>query len=233
MKKPMPKISVIIPTLNEESYIEATLLSIKNQDCGVNYEVIVCDGQSTDKTVRKAEKLADKVIICKKRGIGYGRNEGAKYAKGDLLVFIDADTILPPNYLCETWEIYKQNKYVGFSTVFKLPRISLKYKLIEMIFNSMDIMRGWFGKTILPGYNTCVPKSDFKKVGGFPEIFNEDVWFSEKLRKIGKIRLFTHFYVIASSRREMMGFINLTKYYYDIRRVQFKGGSSHNYVPVR
>ncbi|MEM5873123.1 MAG: glycosyltransferase, partial [Candidatus Aenigmatarchaeota archaeon] len=68
-----PKISVIIPTYNEEKYIEDTLLSIKYQRFNYPYEIIVSDSNSKDKTIEIAKKYANKIIITKKRGISIGR----------------------------------------------------------------------------------------------------------------------------------------------------------------
>ena len=69
-----PSVSVIVPTLNEEKYLESCLKSIKNQDYQGEYEIIVSDGGSKDKTLKIAKKYADKVITCDKKGIAYGRN---------------------------------------------------------------------------------------------------------------------------------------------------------------
>ena len=95
-------ISIIIPTLNEEKYIENTLKALKNQDYNGKYEIIVADGMSKDRTVKIAQKYADKVIKVKKPGISAGRNAGAGIAKGGIFLFIDADTIVFPNlFNCE------------------------------------------------------------------------------------------------------------------------------------
>jgi glycosyltransferase involved in cell wall biosynthesis len=63
----MEKVSVIVPTYNEERYIKFCILALKNQDYNGEYEIIVSDGGSKDNTVKIARKLADKVIICKKK----------------------------------------------------------------------------------------------------------------------------------------------------------------------
>jgi len=70
-------ISVIVPTFNEEKYIEATLKSIKNQKTDLEYEIIVSDCKSQDKTVSISRKYADKIVSTSKRTIASGRNNGA------------------------------------------------------------------------------------------------------------------------------------------------------------
>jgi Glycosyltransferases involved in cell wall biogenesis len=90
-------ISVIIPALNEEDVIEYCLQSLENQNYK-NFEIIVVDGGSKDRTVEIAEKYA-RVIKQKSKTIGGARKEGTLAAKGDILAFTDADTIFDPNWL--------------------------------------------------------------------------------------------------------------------------------------
>ena len=93
-----PSISIIIPTLNEEKYIERCLKSLKNQSFR-NFEIIVSDSYSTDDTVKIAKKYGAKVVLTKKTGPAAGRNEGARKAKGSILVFLDADTFVTKKFL--------------------------------------------------------------------------------------------------------------------------------------
>ncbi|MDI6642623.1 MAG: glycosyltransferase, partial [Candidatus Hodarchaeaceae archaeon] len=85
-------ISVIIPTLNEGKYLDRTLLAIKGQRYGGEVEIIVSDSSSEDDTQEIARRYGAKVIASERRGPAAGRNRGAQAAKGDILVFIDADT---------------------------------------------------------------------------------------------------------------------------------------------
>lgn len=86
-------ISIIIPTLLEEKIIESTLSAIKS-GLKIPYELIVSDGGSSDGTVEKARKYADKIVVysgLKRQTIAQGRNDGAKVAQGNFFVFLDAD----------------------------------------------------------------------------------------------------------------------------------------------
>lgn len=85
-------LSVIIPAFNEEKYIAETISSVRKQL--VPHEVIVVCNGCTDNTEKVTKKLADKVIVLKSRGVSRARNAGAKEAKYDMLVFLDADTVL-------------------------------------------------------------------------------------------------------------------------------------------
>jgi len=95
----MPFISFIIPAKNEELYIGKCLDSIKRQDYPGDIEIIVIDNGSSDKTKTIANQFDVKIITKLDGNISCLRNLGAKYSKGDLLVFVDADCILPSNWL--------------------------------------------------------------------------------------------------------------------------------------
>ena len=114
----MIKVSVIIPTLNEERYIEDCLKSLKKQSFK-NYEIIVSDGLSTDNTVKIAKKYTKNVISSKNKGIGDGRNKGAKIAKGEILLFLDADSTIAPNLLGKLSESMENKNIIGLTTEVK------------------------------------------------------------------------------------------------------------------
>ena len=115
-----PLLSVIIPTLNEQSGIEETIRSIpKSYICnklGYEIEIIVVDGQSTDSTCEIATRLGARVIIEKRRGYGRACKSGFADAKGDIVVTLDADNTYPtksiPTYIEEL-----NNKNLEFITI--------------------------------------------------------------------------------------------------------------------
>lgn len=99
-------ISVVIPAFNEEQYLANTIASVRGQL--VPHEIIVVCNGCTDSTEKIAKKLADRVIVLKERGVSRARNAGAKAAKYDMLVFLDADTLLSPKVF---QEIVKKQGY--------------------------------------------------------------------------------------------------------------------------
>ena len=97
--RPQPYLSVIIPALNEEAHIEETILNARNPDA----EIIVVDGGSGDRTVERAEQ-AGAAVIRGPRGRALQQNQGAAAARGSVLLFLHADTLLPKDYVAQVFE---------------------------------------------------------------------------------------------------------------------------------
>jgi len=198
-----PKISVIIPTLNEEKYIEKTLLSIKAQTIKQPYEIIVSDGKSKDRTVEIAKKYADKIVVCNKNGISVGRNLGAKYAEGEILVFIDADTILLPNTLEEVYKEVKKKNVALVSCPVAPSSYSPSFYFLYWFYNQFSKNSIKVGKPQIAGMFMATKKEMFDLVGGFDENLKilEDYDFSERISKFGKVKIVESTFVLTSPRR--------------------------------
>ena len=214
-----PEISVIIPTLNEEKYLEDTLLSIKWQNINVPYEIIVSDGKSKDRTVEIAKKYADKIVICKRKGISLGRNVGALVAKGKYFVFVDADTLLLPNTLSE---VYKEIRKRGVALI-SVPVMPKNFKasnfFFYFVFNIFSKISTFTKKPQISGIFMCVKAEYFRKIGGFNEELKilEDFDFSERIAKLGKVKIVESTMVLTSPRRiERWGKIKAPLRYVDI-----------------
>jgi glycosyltransferase involved in cell wall biosynthesis len=93
-----PSISIIIPAHNEEDYLGTTLDTLNRQDYP-HCEIVVVANGCTDRTVEVARQKCDRVVTLEEKGLGVSRNLGARMAAGDLLIFLDADTILEPHAL--------------------------------------------------------------------------------------------------------------------------------------
>lgn len=93
-----PSISVIIPAHNEEKYLGNTLTALKAQTYPHFEVIVVCNG-CTDNTREIASAQADRTIVLDEKALSRARNAGGAKARGDLLIFLDADTLLEPNAL--------------------------------------------------------------------------------------------------------------------------------------
>jgi glycosyltransferase involved in cell wall biosynthesis len=199
----LPTISVIIPTLNEEKYIESSLKSLINQDYKGEYEIIVADGMSKDNTVRIAKKFADKVITVKQRGVSAGRNEGAKIAKGEILLFLDADTILLFNGLTEISKPFRKKKVAGVACPIiplspEAKDFAIYWSLNQFIKKSLKT-----NKPQVTGICCAYRKKVFEKVGGFNKYLDtlEDYDLSERISKKGEIVFIQNTLALTSNRR--------------------------------
>jgi glycosyltransferase involved in cell wall biosynthesis len=218
------EISVIVPALNEEDTILPCLKALLSQSFPrEKYEIIVSDGYSHDRTVEIARKYADKVIITKKRGIWYGRNFGAKFAKGKYLVFIDADTMVKEDYL-KTIHRHFEKGYIGVSTAFSFSNKNLRLRLAEPVANAYYLLHNIFwGYPYLLGFNICMTRKVFEEVGGFKKYELEDIEMSEVLRKKGKTLLIPKRLALTSPRRlEAFGLFGALRYYLEMMFIQKK-----------
>ena len=208
-------VSFVIPTLNEEGYIEKTLKAIKAQKTNLKFEIIVVDGMSEDKTVKISKKYA-RIVSQKTRGIADARNLGAKNAKGKLIVFVDADSLLPPDYLDIVWNRLQSDK--------KLVALTAKIKyhpdtLSSRIFWKLSEITNWIaflGNRFVIGPNLAVWKTAFKKSGGFPDVPSEDYALARNLQRVGKIEYFMGTHCLSSARRLKRNPIGASFYYMGI-----------------
>lgn len=199
----MPEISVIVPALNEEKYIHNVIDGLEKQTFK-DFETIVVDGGSEDNTVKIVKKHA-KVIVSYRKGAGSARNAGAKAAKGDILLFLDADT-RPSKQLLDTYhKMFQDDKVVAATgPIYPLERSKLRiwigYKFISVYFVKASML---VGRPSIVGSNFAARKSVFEKANGFNEKFitYEDWDLSNRLKKYGKIAYSDNAMVNTSARR--------------------------------
>jgi len=210
-------VSVIVPTLNEEDNIGVCLRSICGQKTRYEFEVIVCDGRSEDRTAAIAERFADRVVVSKRRSVGIQRTSGARIAKGRFLLFVDADTVLPPGYIESAAKKFNDRKVAGFSAGFRFSQRTRRLIFSEKVVNNYLAFRDSMGAATLPGFNTWVRKDVFWRLQGFRDVPLEDIDFSIRLNRIGVTHYYTDLYVVTSSRRlEEMGLLGTIRYYLEM-----------------
>jgi len=104
-----PKVSIVIPTYNEEKHITECLDSIMNQYY-TNYEIIVVDGMSTDNTKNIVGKYNVILLDNPKKIMPCGTNIGIKHSKGEYIVLLGGHSFIPENFLSKNLEIFKELK---------------------------------------------------------------------------------------------------------------------------
>lgn len=185
----MKTVSVIIPAKNEEKYIGNCLASLASLDFpAVRYEVILADNGSTDNTVSIAESRSVKVVtLPEKKSISAVRNGGALQASGDILVFLDADCTVAPDWLLQAERYFDRNDVACFGSS---PIIPEKSTWVEQAwFLVRESHRQVFEREWQESTNMFIPKVIFEKAGGFNEKLKtcEDVDLSYRLAEFGKI----------------------------------------------
>ncbi|MBI2470800.1 MAG: TIGR04283 family arsenosugar biosynthesis glycosyltransferase [Planctomycetes bacterium] len=185
------KISVIIPTLNEESHIEKTLRSVMKQDG--DYELYVVDGGSADKTVAIAKRYA--CVINSQRGRAVQMNTGERLSTGDVLLFLHADTQLPDNAFRELIKRMKDDTVAGGS-------FYIAFDADNFILGGVSfITRFNFRLFHFGDQGIFVRRDVFQKICGYKEMpIMEDYDFYKRLRNQGKVILI-RLPVISSARR--------------------------------
>jgi glycosyltransferase involved in cell wall biosynthesis len=129
----MTKISVVIPTLNEELSIGQVLDSLHKNMKGLDYEIVIVDGLSKDKTVEISKEKKARVILEKRKGYGRAYKTGFSKAKGEIIVTMDGDTTYPDELVPELVEKLKREKldYITCDRLSKLDKevMSKKHRL--------------------------------------------------------------------------------------------------------
>ena len=197
-------LSIIIPTLNEAKFLPNLLASLQKQTFK-DFEVIVADNHSTDTTRLIAQKAGAKIIDGGLPAVG--RNNGAKIAQGERLLFLDADVVLPPDFLKEAEKEINNSDFSAASCFIK----PLSEKKIDKFLH--NIVNLYFRATegILPhapGFCIFVKKEIHELIGGFDE----------------KIKLAEdHDYVFRISKIVNFGFLRSVQIPVSVRRLDKDG----------
>ena len=212
--------SVVIPAYNEEELLPSTLdhlnicLDQLNEYKG---EIIVVDNASTDHTVEVALEKGAEVTKESERSIAKTRNKGAKEAKGAILFFIDADTIVPLEVLREALELMKNPLYGGGGATVKFDQNQGRFIAGVLVPEFWNLISRLF-KLAAGSFIYCRAE-DFEKIGGFSEKLyaGEEIQFSISLKKIlrhtRKRFVILHRSPVITSSRKLVWYGNLKIFY--------------------
>ncbi len=231
----MVTFSVVIPAYNEAKYIERTLSALKNQTFK-DFEIIVKDGKSQDQTVKIGRKYTKKVVSQKDTSAADARNQGAQHATGQILVFLDADTALPPKTLAHFSELMKNEDIVGVScrkvpqSNSTLDRIMYEFVNISTYISSVLRLGGAHGNLML------IRRNAFEQVGGFnPNIIvAEEQDLVRRATKLGKYKFLLDYSVLENPRRvQTWGRLRVYKAWFIGMYKSFRVGKRQPYEKIR
>lgn len=181
--------SVVIPCFNEESYVCSLLSDLESQTIELDkFEVVVVDNNSTDRTSQVVwdyainSKLNIRILHEYTPGVSLARNRGSNIARGDVIVFLDADNALKESFLLRLYDYTVNRKYLAGS--------------IRTLPDELDV-KGWLVFTVLeiikifsfkPFGKSFVTKDVLYRSDGFNEdiVLGENVEFLQKIKRIVK-----------------------------------------------
>lgn len=185
----VPLISFIVPAHNEEFELPDTLASIDVAARGVGerYEIVVADDASTDSTATVATQFGAHVVGLNRRQIAAARNAGARAARGDIFVFVDADTRITSALLRAVRGAIDAG-YVGGGARMKFDERAPGWTAIVLpVFSAI-----YFGlMRFAAGGFVFATREAFAAVGGFDEAYfaGEEIFFSRAMRRIGRFTI--------------------------------------------
>lgn len=198
-----PKISIIIPVLNEASNIRLVLASLQNV---ANVEVIVVDGGSQDETVQIARFLGVKVV-CSAAGRAHQMNAGAISATGDILLFLHADTRLPTGFETMVPLALAQSGTIAGAFSLRIDGNMRSLRLVEKMVN-------WRSRNISLPYGDqaiFLKAAVFHDIGGFPDLpIMEDFELMLRLRRLGRIAIVPASVLTSARRWQKLGVVKTT-----------------------
>ncbi len=241
-----PRISVIIPTLQEEKLIEQTLRQftpeLRADHC---LEVVVSDGGSADRTVALAGALAD-LVVCHRepyaQTISMGRNRGAEAASGEIFVFINADVMIaePDAFFRLMREAVRDPRVAAATCNVLVPpdQETLQDRFYHGFFNWYFRMLNLVGMGMGRGECHVMRAVTFRTAGGYNEAIaaGEDYELFLRLHRVGMIAFVRSLTVFESPRRyRRYGYLRITLLWLlnGLGVLLFKRSMVHEWKPVR
>jgi rSAM/selenodomain-associated transferase 2 len=192
-------ISLIIPTLNEEGCLEDTLLLLRQQR---PHEIIVVDGGSSDATCRLAQ--AADLVLHGPRGRAAQMNLGAAHATGDHLVFLHADCSLETGALGDAERLLRRQDIVAGCFTMTVRAHGWRYRCIDHCATARVRLTG----LVYGDQGLFLRRESFLQLGGFPRLaFMEDLFFSQTLRRHGRIAVSARRIFVSPRRWQRTGVV--------------------------
>jgi glycosyltransferase involved in cell wall biosynthesis len=202
-------ISVIVPAFNEEKLLAASLAEISKAATsfaarGWNFELVVCDNNSTDRTAEIARAAGATVVFEPVNQIARARNAGAAAATGDWLVFVDADTHPSAELFAEVAEKIAAGHCLAGGVTIRLDEQQFAATVVTAIWNWTSRCKQWMAGSFI-----FVEAAAFRTIGGFNQEFYaaEELDLSQRLKKLarstGKKIFILHRHPIQTSARKL------------------------------
>lgn len=213
------KLSVVVPMLNEESAIVATLRAIRAG--APDAEIVVVDGASADRSVERARALCD-ILLHAPRGRPRQMNAGADAASGDVLAFVHADTLVPAAFGADIAAAMADSRVVGgrFDVALDDP-----HPLCVLIGNLISL-RSRLSRTATGDQAIFVRREVFRALGGFPDFpICEDLDFARRMKRAGRVACLRSRVITSARRWRRRGILRTVLTMWTIRALYLAGVS--------
>lgn len=167
-----PVFSVIVPTLNEGDYISLLLSDLQKQTLR-NFEVIIVDGHSTDTTIEQVEsfrhKLNLRLLEAPKKNVSLQRNLGAENARGNFLIFIDADCRIHTGFLKKLDAAIKKYKHLLYMPAMLPEKKIYSHETYTVLTNFTSEISRILGRPFATSSTLIIEKNFFSFLGKYDE----------------------------------------------------------------
>jgi glycosyltransferase involved in cell wall biosynthesis len=222
------KISVIVPAFNEEKMIGNSLAAIREAalafEGSAEWELIVCDNNSTDGTSEIARAAGARVVFEPINQIARARNRGASIAGGDWLIFVDADSFPTRELFGRALEEINNPRCAGGGCLLRLDQTEAMSVMFLGLWNFVSRITGWAAGSFV----YCDTRL-FRELGGFSErlFASEEIEFCKRLKKLARaerrrLRIITDVRMITSARK--MHLYTKSEHFWFLLRAGFRPG---------
>lgn len=214
------RFSIIMPILNEEAILTSQLERLTQQCAQQDYELLLVDGGSTDRTAEIARPYGH--VLNTPCGRARQMNAGAAAASGDILLFLHADTELPDSVFLAIEEAFAAPEVVAgaFRLCFNCDHLS--YRMVAFITN----LRSQTFTVFTGDQAYFIRRTSFEAVEGYPDQpLMEDLEIIARLRRIGIVLLVPHYVKTSARRHEKIGLFRSVLFMWYLRTL-YKFGVS-------
>lgn len=209
------RVSVVIPTLNEEKDLPNLLESLKKQTFR-DFEILVADAGSKDQTRPIATSFGARVVDGGMPGVG--RNRGAAASNGDYLFFFDADVVLPEDFLAKAVREMDE-EFIDLATCVFYPMSNLRLDKILFAFTNLTVKMSVNNNPRAAGFCIFITRRLFDRIGGF----DESLRLAEDHDLVGRASVFRSLHVLKSTSLQVSirrlakeGRFSLIKKYFEV-----------------
>lgn len=211
------KISIIMTAYNEEELLPKALKSVFSQDFPKDdYEVVVVDNNSTDKSAEIARSFGARVISETTQGYVFALSRGTKEAKGEIIAVTDSDTLVATNWLSEIAKSFAGKNVVAVTGMADMRNLGFITKIISyLVFYLFVKFNFLIGKPHLSGFNFALKKDVLEKAGGINTDYkmSPDVEIGLRIKAYGKVVFNTKMLAHTSNRRWKDGYVSTAVMY--------------------